>query len=77
MNLNFRKEWVVSYDTIHSSKSEFLQKYHFALPLIGTNILQHVHNKEDNMVYLLIYLIVLMVQKKYCICVDVFILEPT
>ena len=46
-NEPFRKEWAISDVTIPSSKSEFLQNGDSALPLVGTNILQHVSQKED------------------------------
>ena len=46
-NEPFREEWVISNVTIPSSKSEFLQNGDGALPLVGTNILQHISQKED------------------------------
>ena len=49
-NEPFRKEWVISYITIPSSKSEFLQNEDIALHVVGTNILQHVSKKEDKVI---------------------------
>jgi len=46
----FRKEWAVSNVAIFSSKSELLQD-NFVLPLVGTNILQPVHEEENNNAY--------------------------
>ena len=34
----FRKEWVITYVTIPSSKSKFLQNEDIVLPRVGTNI---------------------------------------
>jgi len=45
-NEPFRKEWVISNVTIPSSKSEFLQNEDITLPLVETNILQHVSKKR-------------------------------
>jgi hypothetical protein len=47
MNEPFRKEWVISNVTIPSSRSDFLQNGDITLPLVGTNILQHVSKNED------------------------------
>jgi hypothetical protein len=44
-NEPFRKEWVISNVTIPSSKSEFLQNEDITLPLVRTNILQHVSKR--------------------------------
>ena len=46
-NEPFREEWVISNVTIPSSKYEFLQNEDISLPLVETNILQHVSKKED------------------------------
>ena len=49
-NEPFRKEWVISNVTIPSSKSQFLQNEDITLPLVGTNILQHVSKKENKVI---------------------------
>ena len=46
-NEPFRREWAISNVATLSSKPELL-KDNFVLPLVGTNILQHVHKEEDN-----------------------------
>ena len=49
-NEPFRREWAVSNAATLSSKLELL-KDNFVLPLVGTNILQHVYKEEDNNAY--------------------------